>query len=373
MTITTKWLTSMAATTATLALSFSALSLPSQPASASTTPAQASNAGGYTFGLLLPDIFVPRYNTQDFPYFKAQITKLCPTCKVDFQNAADDVSTQESQAEAMIAKHVSVLVLDPIDGATAGSMVRDARAHHIPVISYDRLVTSPNLSYVVSNNYTDVGKLQAESLVAKLEAQHAPKTNGHGIVMLNGADTDPNALHMKAAALPIIKASGYRILASNDSWDPSVQSQFMAQQITKFGDKIVGIYAMNDGNAGAAIGALKGTELSFNPWPPITGLDASIPGVQSILDGLQYETTFNDFRQEAIHAAIAAYALAQGKPVPPSITSGRIEGAPEFLNQPQAVTLGNINKVLIESGFYKANQICTRLYVTVCKAAGIKL
>ncbi len=370
MTTPTKLLSSLA-TAASLALSLVTVGLPGQVASASARSAAKTAAGGYTFGLLLPDIFVPRYNTQDYPYFKAEIAKLCPTCKVDFQNAADSVTTQESQAEAMVAKHVNVLVLDPIDGATAGSMVRAAKAHGIPVISYDRLIKSPDLSYVVSNNYSEVGRLQAQALVAKLEADHAPKGGGHGIIMLNGADTDPNAVHMKAAALPVIKASGYKILASNDSWDPSVQSVFMTQQITRFGDKIVGIYSMNDGNAGAAIGALKGTENAFNPWPPITGLDASIPGVQSILDGLQYETTFNDFRLEAKAAAIAAYDLAQGKPVPRSPAT--IEGAPEFLNQPQAVTFGTINKILVQSGFYTASQVCTPLYVTVCKAAGIKV
>ena len=358
------------AVAATLAASLTAVGLSAEASSASTTRAvHTAKAGGYTFGLLLPDIFVPRYNTQDYPYFKAEIAKLCPTCKVDFQNAADSVTTQESQAEAMVAQHVNVLVLDPIDGATAGSMVRAAKAHNIPVISYDRLVTSPNLSYVVGNNYSAAGKLQAEALVSKLKAEHAPKSGGHGIVMLNGADTDPNALAMKAAALTIIKASGYKILASNDSWDPSVQSVFATAQITRFGNKIVGFYTMNDGNAAAAIGALKGTEQPFNPWPVMTGLDASIPGLQSILDGLQYMTIFNDFRNEAIHAAIAAYDLAQGKPVPPSST--KIEGAPAFLNQPIAVTFKNMNKVLIQSGFYKASQICTPLYGTVCKAAGI--
>ena len=327
-------------------------------------------AGGYTFGLLLPDIFVPRYNTQDYPYFKAQINKLCSNCKVDFQNAADDVNTQESQAQAMIASHVNVLVLDPIDGSTAGSIVKEAKAAHIPVVAYDRLVTSKSLSYVVSNNYRQVGIDQAKALLARLKAEHVKPGNGRGIVALNGADTDPNAHNMKSAAMAILKKSGFKILASNDSWDPTTQNQFASAAITKYGNKIVAFYSMNDGNAGAAIGALKGTENAINPWPVITGLDASVPGVQSILDGLQYQTTFNDFRKEAVAAANAAFALAQGKKLH---ASAKIEGAPEFLNQPQSVTLKNVNRLLIKSGFYKASQICTAGYVSVCKAAGIKV
>ena len=327
-------------------------------------------ASGYTFGLLLPDIFVPRYNSQDYPYFKAEISKLCGGCKVDFQNAADDANTQVSQAQAMIASHVNVLVVDPVDGATAGVIVKDATAAHIPVISYDRLITSKNLSYVVSNNYYQVGVLQAKALVSKLKAEHVKSTGGKGIVMLNGADTDPNALNIKKAALSVIRKSGYKVLTSNDSWDPTTQNQFASAAITKYGSKIIAFYSANDGNAGAAIGALKGTENAINPWPVITGLDASIPGVQSILDGLQYMTTFNDFRKEATAAAKAAYTLAQGKKV---TASAHIEGAPEFLNQPQAVTQSNANRLLVKSGFYKASQICTSQYMSVCKAAGIKV
>ncbi|MGH9104834.1 MAG: substrate-binding domain-containing protein [Acidimicrobiales bacterium] len=365
-----KLLTSLAAT-ATLAVPFSAVGLSSQASASPTRSADAASAGGYTFGIVLPDVFVPRYVTQDYPYFKAEIAKFCKTCKVLFKDAANSVSSEETDAEALVADHVKVLVLDPVDGATAGSMVRDAVAHHIPVISYDRLITSKQLSYAVSNNYTTAGKLQAESLVHKLKAEHAPKAGGHGIVALYGADTDPNARAMKAGGLPIIKASGYKILASNMSWDPTTQGDFMAEQITRFGTKVVGVWSGNDGNAGAAIGALKGTEDAFSPWPVITGLDASIPGVQSILDGLQYETTYNNFRHEAVHAAIAAYDLAVGKPVPASPV--HVEGVPEYLNPPQAVTFGNINKDLIQSGFYKPSQICTGLYVHECKAAGIKV
>lgn len=335
-------------------------------AAGSRHSARTAEAGGYTIGLLLPDVFVPRYQTQDYPYFKAEIAKLCPTCKVIFQNAADDAGKEQQEANSMLAQGVKVLVVDPVDGVAAASIVSAAKGQGVPVVAYDRLIQSPDLSYVVSNDYLKVGVLQGTSLVHKLKASHV-KTSSGGILMMNGADTDNNAVNIRKGALSVIGKSGYKVLSHIDTWDPSVANKWASSQITKYGHKIIAVYSANDGNAGGAISALKSASWR-GTWPPITGLDATIQGIQDILVGLQYETTYNAFKIEATKAADATYALAQGQK--PAATA-KVNGIPAFLNTPQAVTFSTIKSTVIKDGFYKPSQICTAKYKAACAKAGI--
>jgi D-xylose transport system substrate-binding protein len=63
-----------------------------------------------------------------------------------------------------------VLVLDPVDSASAASIVSKAKARNVPVISYDRLITGADLDYYTSFDNVEVGRLQARSLASKLKA-----------------------------------------------------------------------------------------------------------------------------------------------------------------------------------------------------------
>jgi len=333
---------------------------------AATRPAKsATKAAGLKIGLLLPDVFVPRYETKDKPYFQAQLAKDCSDCQVVYANAAGDAGKQQQQAQSLLAQGVKVLVVDPVDGVAAASIVQAAKAQSVPVVAYDRLIKSPDLSYVISNDYLQAGVLQAKSLINKLKLDHVSKSAG-GILMENGADTDNNALNIKKGALSVIGKSGYKVLAHNDTWDPAAANKWVSGQATRFQHKIVGVYSANDGNAGAAISALKAE--GWKKMPPITGLDATIQGIQAILVGNQYETTYNAFRTEANKAADVAYQLAQGK-IPAG--SSKVNGIPAFLNPPQAVTITTIKSTVLKDGFYTRAQICTAKYKAACKKAGI--
>jgi len=332
---------------------------------AASSPA-ASKTDSFKIGLILPDVFSPRYETKDKPFFQAKLKRLCPDCTVLYANATGDQAKQQDQATSLLAQGVKVLVVDPVDGVAAASIVAAANAKGVPVVAYDRYIASPNLSFVVSNNYVRVGQLQARSVVNTLKARHVSPKSG-GILMIYGAATDNNALSMKRGADPIIKKSGYKILASIQTWDPGTAQQFATSQVTRFGHKIVGIYSANDGNAGAAISALK--TAGWKTMPPISGLDATVQGIQSILVGNQLQTTYNAFRTEAERAAQVAYDLAQGKKPAANAT---YKGVKAFLNPPQSVTFKTIKSTVIKDGFYKPSDICTTAKLrALCHKAGI--
>ncbi|RFA20047.1 sugar ABC transporter substrate-binding protein [Subtercola boreus] len=340
--------------------------------SSSGSTASTANASSAKIGLLLPDSVTARYESADKPYFEAKIKSLCPDCTVLYSNADGDAAKQQQQAESMLTQGVNVLVLDPFDGEAAASIVGEAKAKNIPVISYDRLINSADSSYYISFDNEKVGELQGQALVDKLKASGAAADAG--ILMVNGSPTDNNASQFKAGAHKIIDASGYKILAEYDTpgWDPAQAQTWVAGQITQFGSQIVGLYAANDGTAGGAIAALKGANVS--PLPPVTGQDAELAGIQRILSGDQFMTVYKALKPEAEQAATLAVSLAKGETVSATTNTNTKGGAsiPSFLLTPVAVTADNIETTVVADGFYKASDICTADYAAACATAGIK-
>lgn len=333
--------------------------------------ASAGDPARAGIGLLLPDATNARYEAEDRPYFTAEVHRLCAGCSVKYQNASADASKQQAQAEAMLSQGISVLVLDAVDGEAAVSIVNAATAQHVPVIAYDRLVDSSQLSYYVSIDNRKVGVLQGESLVAKLKADGVPR--GSGILMVNGSPTDNNALLYKQGAHSVIDHSGYTVLAQYDTpdWAGSEAQSWVAGQLTQFGDKIAGIYAANDSLAQGAIAAVQAT--GATRMPPITGQDAEVAGVQRVLAGTQYMTVYKPMRQEAVKTARLAVSLTRGQHPKGRQTVTAGGGAvPSFELKPVAVTARNVKSVIIDSGFHTARQICTPAYAAACAKYGIR-
>ena len=349
---------------AALAACTNAVSPGGGPSRSAADPTKAS------IGLLLPDSTNTRYEAEDRPFFDAKIAELCPGCTVKYQNASADASKQQAQAEAMLSQGISVLVLDAVDGEAAVSIVGAAIAQNVPVIAYDRLIDSPELSYYVSFDNRKVGVLQAQALVDKLKRDGVPR--GAGILMVNGSPTDNNASLYKKGAHSVIDDSGYKVLAQYDTpdWAGSEAQAWVAGQITQFGDTIAGIYAANDSLAQGAITAIQAAGIS--PIPPTTGQDAELAGVQRILAGTQYMTVYKPMKKEAEKTAELAISLINGKHPPGettvAVSGGRVQS---FELTPLAVTAQNVKSTVIASGFHTAQQVCTPTYQPFCKKYGI--
>ena len=84
--------------------------------------------GGGKIALLLPETKTARYETQDRPLFEAKVKELCPDCEVLYSNADQDAAKQQQQAEAALTNGAKVLVLDPVDAASAGADRRPGQA-----------------------------------------------------------------------------------------------------------------------------------------------------------------------------------------------------------------------------------------------------
>jgi D-xylose transport system substrate-binding protein len=345
---------------------------------ATEAPATQAPTGG-KIALLLPETKTTRYETADKPDFEAKMQELCPDCQIIYSNANQDATQQLSQAEAALTNGAQVLVLDPVDSAAAATIADKAKAQGVPVIAYDRLIlNSDGVSYYISFDNQEVGKLQAQSLVDKLTQMGVQNPS---IVMINGSPTDNNASLFKAGAHsvfdPLVQAGKLTIAKEYDTpdWSPDQAQTEMQQALTALGNKVDGVYAANDGTASGAIAAMKAAGL--NPLPPITGQDAELAGIQRILAGEQYMTVYKAIKPEADAAAQLAYDLLTNTSVPADMTNGKTVNngtidVPSVLLTPIAVTKDNIKDTVVKDGFWTVQQICTADYAAACTAAGLQ-
>jgi D-xylose transport system substrate-binding protein len=341
------------------------LALTSLAACSSTTSSSPGKdtAGAKKIALLLPESKTTRYESQDRPQFTAALKTACPDCTIIYSNADQDAAKQQQQAEAALTQGATVLVLDPVDGKAAASIVNSAKAQKVPVIAYDRVI--PGADYYISFDNETVGKLQGQTLVDTLKKNGKPGS----IAMINGSPTDPNAAQFKKGAHSVLDASDYKIAAEYDTpdWSPDKAQVWMEGQLGAIKSNLVGVYAANDGTAGGAIAALKGGGVT--PLPPVTGQDSELAAIQRIVSGDQAMTIYKAITPEAQDAAKAAVALANGKK---PASSDAVEGVPSTLLTPVAVTKANIMDTVVKDKVYTVKQICTPALAAACTAAGIK-
>jgi D-xylose transport system substrate-binding protein len=325
-----------------------------------------TSAKGKTIALLLPESKTARYETKDRPYFEAKFKSYCSDCKILYFNANQDAAQQQSQADQAITNGAKLLVLDPVDGDAAGSIVQKAKSQNIPVISYDRLIKGGSTpDYYVSFDNERVGQLQGQALLDALKSGGDAKRGP--IVMINGSPQDNNAKLFSKGAHSVLDGKVV-IGAEYDTpdWSPDKAQSWMESQLTLLKSGVVGVYAANDGTAGGAIAAMKGG--GVNPLPPITGQDAELTGLQRILAGDQAMTVYKAIKPEAEDAAQAALALAAGKKPDAKTT---YQNVPSTLLVPVAVTKDNIKDTVLKDGVYQVSELCTGDYAKACTAAGI--
>jgi D-xylose transport system substrate-binding protein len=338
----------------------------------SGTAATAATVSNATVAFLMPDQGSTRYEEHDHPGFVAEMQKLCPSCKVLYQNANGDVSRQQQQFNSVMSQGAKAIVLDPVDSTAAASLVKQAQGRGIKVIAYDRPIPSTPADFYVSFDNEAIGKAIAASLVEHLKAGNVP-TADTGLLEVNGSPTDAAAGLIKKGIHEGLADGGYATLAEYDTpdWQPPKAQQWVGGQISRFGKKIVGVVAANDGTAGGAIAAFKAA--GVNPVPPVTGNDATIAGLQLIISGDQYNTISKPSEIVGGAAADVAVALLSGEPPKADTT---LFNTPTRLFTPALVTASNLKAEIIDKDvngkpIETPAVLCTGRYAEGCKKLGI--
>jgi len=353
------------ASKATTGLATLALCLLAGTGGAMAQNAKVSNA---TIAFLMPDQASTRYEEHDFPGFKAEMTKLCPSCKLIYQNGDANVSRQQQQFNSAISQGAKVIVLDPVDSTSAASLVKQAQGQGIKVIAYDRPIPDAKADFYVSFDNEAIGKAIADSLLQQLKRSNVAAAGGTGVLQINGSPTDAAAGLIKKGIHAALDTGGYPILAEYDTpeWAPPKAQQWASGQITRFSKNILGVVAANDGTAGGAIAAFKAA--GVNPVPPVTGNDATIAALQLIIAGDQYNTISKPSEIVAAAAANVAVQLLAGETPKPDTT---LYNTPSKLFVPAVITAQNLKAEIIDKKINTAAQLCSGRYAEGCKKLGI--
>jgi D-xylose transport system substrate-binding protein len=330
---------------------------------------------GAKIALLLPETKTTRYEEQDRPGFESAVRRLCPDCEVIYSNANQDPAKQQQQAEAAITQGAKAIVISAVDVKSAGSIVQRAKQSDVPVIAYGRLIPDADIAYYVSIDPFEVGKQQGRSLIERLDQE---RKRDPSVVMINGAPTDSNAAPYKRGARVVLEKGGARIVKSYDTadWSPDKAQQEMEQAITGLGrDGFDGVYVANDGMAGGAIAALKGSNID-PAGRAVTGQDAELAAVQRILTGEQLMTVYQPLKKISNAAAELAVPLAQGKQPSKSLAPDKVDNGakqvPSALLDTIVITKDNVQETVVKDGFLDASEICTRAYRKACQEAGVE-
>jgi len=296
--------------------------------------------------------------------------------ETDLQYAEDDIPNQLAQIENMITKGVDVLVIAAIDGTTLSNALANAAASGIKVIAYDRLIRdSGDVDYYATFDNFKVGVQQATSLVKGLE-ERFPDQETWNVELFGGSPDDNNAYFFYDGAMsvlqPMIDEGKINIVSGQMGmdtvgtlrWDGAVAQARMDNLLSAhYTDaQVHGVLSPYDGLSIGILSSLKGVGYGSGdlPMPIVTGQDAEVPSVKSILAGEQYSTVFKDTRELARVTVGMVDALLGGSEPEINDTETYDNGVkvvPSYLLEPVAVDADNWEEVLIGSGYYTEDQI----------------
>ena len=296
--------------------------------------------------------------------------------QTNLQYAEDDIPNQLAQVENMITQGVDVLVIAAIDGTTLSNALANAAASDIRVIAYDRLIRdTPDVDYYATFDNFQVGVQQANSLVQGLEERFGDVNPWH-VELFGGSPDDNNAYFFYDGAMSILQPlidEGRIVIPSGQQgmetvgtlrWDGSAAQARMDNLLSAnyTQDTVHGVLSPYDGLSIGILSSLKGVGYGSGDleMPIVTGQDAEVQSVKSIIAGEQYSTIFKDTRELArVTVGMVDAMLKGGEPEinDTETYDNGVKVVPSFLLEPVPVDASNWEEILVGGGYYTADQL----------------
>ncbi|MGY5451989.1 multiple monosaccharide ABC transporter substrate-binding protein [Agarivorans sp. MS3-6] len=294
--------------------------------------------------------------------------------KVLLQYAGDDIPNQLAQIENMVVRGVDVLVIASIDGTTLSKVLEQAAENEIPVIAYDRLIKgSPHVDYYATFDNFQVGVLQAQTIEKALGL--AAGKGPFNIELFGGSPDDNNAYFFYDGAMSVLTPyidAGKLVVRSSQigmekvstlRWDGATAQARMDNLLSAYytDERIDAVLSPYDGISIGILSSLKGVGYGSDDMsmPFVSGQDAELPSIKSIIAGEQGSTIFKDTRELAKVTVGMVNAVLKGSEPEINDTKTYDNGfkvVPSFLLKPVAVDKSNWEEVLIDSGYYNKKQ-----------------
>ena len=320
-------------------------------------------------GVAMPTKDLQRW-VQDGDNMKAQLEAAGYT--VDLQYAANDIPTQVSQLQNMIANGCEVLVIASIDGSALGTVLEEAKAANIPVIAYDRLIMgSDAVTYYATFDNWDVGVKQGTHIVEKLDLDNAEGPFNIEFITGDPGDNNINFFfdgaisvlqpYIDAGKLVALSGQYDKMTVATEGWaTDKAQARFETILGTYYADQP--LHAVLASNDSTAMGVINALDSSYNNdvWPVVTGQDCDIANMPHIINGKQAMSVFKDTRTLAGKVVEMVDAICKGEEPPINDTetyNNDVKVVPSFLCEPVAGTIDNYKELLVDSGYYTAEQL----------------
>ncbi len=295
--------------------------------------------------------------------------------QADLQYADDDIPNQLSQIENMITKGDKVLVIAAIDGTTLSDALQKAAGSGVKVIAYDRLIRgSANVDYYATFDNFQVGVLQAQSIEKELGLKEGK--GPFNIELFGGSPDDNNSYFFYDGAMSVLQPyidkkklvvqSGQTGMKTVGTlrWDGAVAQARMDNILSAYytGKRLHAVLSPYDGLSIGVLSSLKGVGYGKAdlPMPVVSGQDAEVPSMKSIIAGEQRSTIFKDTRELAkVTVGMIDAVLKGGQPEINNTTtySNGVKVVPSYTLKPVLVDKSNYKQVLVDSGYYKAEQL----------------
>ena len=329
----------------------------------------SAKAEGKLVGVSMPTQDLQRWN-QDGANMEAQLKEA--GYEVELLYAANDIPTQVSQIETMIADGCEVLVIASIDGDSLGTVLAQAKEAGIPVIAYDRLImNSDAVTYYATFDNWLVGVKQGEFIrdTLKLDEAEGP----FNIEFITGDPGDNNINFFFDGAMSILTPyleSGKLVCPSGQTekavvatanWaTDAAQARFETILSSYYADgtQLDAVLCSNDSTSLGVQNALKANYTG--EWPVLTGQDCDVLSTISMLEGTQSMSVFKDTRTLAAQVVTMVTAILEGTEPEINDTETYDNGTgviPSYLCEPVAATPDMIQELLVDSGYYTAAEL----------------
>jgi D-xylose transport system substrate-binding protein len=311
------------------------------------------NAQGQKAGFLLGSFVSDRWYL-DQKLFADRVEELGGSCIIDI---AYDPAEQLTRARKLLDDGVDVLVVVPLDAKKAADIAELCKSRNVPIVSYDRLILSNDISVYISYNNEKVGRLQAEYFVQRL-----PDGN---YFLINGPVTDNNAILFRNGQLSVLApyiASGKIKVVEDyvmENWSEINAFEKTKEYFNAGREHPDVVLAANDALANGVIQALP-PELAGKVM--ISGQDADLVGIRNLLSGFQTMTVYKPIRPLAYMAAEMAVDLARKKKVGGTerFFAGKIS-VDAVLLDPVVVDVNNYRETVVNDGHVSMSEVVKNL------------
>jgi D-xylose transport system substrate-binding protein len=325
--------------------------------------APASAAAKIKIGFLLKTMQEERYQ-RDKKAFTDKANSL--GADVIFDSANNDEQTQLAAFENMLSAGAQVIVLQPVNTGTAGSMVASAHKSGVKVVGYDSMLVNGPLDAMVMQDSRAVGKLQAQAMVDWLKAKNNGVIKGD-VALIRGQPGDSNANAMSSGVLEVLKENpGLKLVAdqSHEGWSSDKAMATTENLLTKYNNKVDAFICNNSGMARGLIAALDAQGLATGDKVFVAGSDADLVNMQYVAQGKETAEIWKKITPLAETAADVAVTLAKNIDKDPKtvlkvdkmINNGAVN-VPTIVTPVVLVDKKNFDSTIIAEEFYTHKQV----------------